>query len=170
MSDDPQESLKKLSELIPRLVRMAEREVGPQEAEELAAEVILTVVRHVQAGRIPEAASVEAWAIGVFKKEASEYKRKTRRLERALPLALSEQAVDNPDPSTWRIEEIEVARLTVEKALRFLPPRQRLILTLRLREFAHEQIADLLGISIDTVDREFKKAKVHLVQLLRLKQ
>jgi RNA polymerase sigma factor (sigma-70 family) len=146
----------------PALIAFFLRRIGNHsEAEDLTQEVLLRITRRdadIDAGRQPDAY--------VFQIAANLLRDRGRRqMVRA-----NYQAVFAPTEANW-IEELDPARVfqakqsltTVVDALKELPERTRTIFILfRLESMKQRQIADMLGISVRTVEQHIMRASVHL--------
>ena len=87
------------------------------------------------------------------------------------PLTLSQHpdlvSADEWEQPTWRAEWRESAA-EVRAALAALPARQRVALTLHyFQESSYEQIADAMGVPLNTVKSHILRGKARLARLLR---
>jgi len=73
--------------------------------------------------------------------------------------------VETPLQSTRRISMID--RLALEKAIEQLPPGYRTVFTLHdIEGYEHEEISNMLGVSIGTSKSQLHKARMRLRELL----
>lgn len=130
------------------------------EAEDLTQEVLLRVA---QRGAAIDASRPDAY---VFQIAANLLKDRGRRQR----VRAAYQAGFAATEGTW-VEELDPARVlqakqslsTVLAALRELPERTRTIFVLfRLENMKQRDIADMLGISVRTVEQHVVRASVHL--------
>lgn len=130
------------------------------EAEDLTQEVLLRVT---QRGSAIDASRPDAY---VFQIAANLLKDRGRRHK----VRAAYQAGFGATEATW-VEELDPDRVlrakqslsTVLAALRELPERTRTIFVLfRLENMKQREIADMLGISVRTVEQHVVRASVHL--------
>ena len=141
------------------LLRSAYLLTGDQQlAEDLVQEALART--HVAWSRLRQSGNVEAYARKImYHTQVSVWRR--RRVTEVLPAMVPERA-DGHD-----VAEDAVRRLTVERALRALSPRQRAVVVLRYFEDRTEvEAADLLGVSVGTVRTQLDRALARLRQVV----
>ena len=141
------------------LLRSAYLLTGDQQlAEDLVQEALART--HVAWSRLRQSGNVEAYARKVmYHAQVSVWRR--RRVIEVLPTTVPEPA-DGHD-----VAEDAVRRLTVERALRTLSPRQRAVVVLRYFEDRTEaEAAELLGVSVGTVRTQLDRALARLRQVV----
>ena len=133
-----------------------------EDAEDLTAEVFLNMVKRLPQYRIT-GAPFEAWLYRITAAQVAEfYRRAKRRPEVDLPEALSDHS-PLPEEQVQRQQEIEAARA----ALQELNEEQQTIVFLRFRERkSHEEVAQILGKSVDAVRSAQYRALSRLAALL----
>ncbi len=127
-----------------RLYRLARRLLAePAEAQDLVQETFLRAVRRPSSVPAEETAA-EAWLVRILVNLCRDLHRRRRVRERPAP---------SPAPLVTRgLEDVVVARATVEALLARLSPRRRAVLVLaELEERPTAEIARLLGIAQVTV-------------------
>jgi RNA polymerase sigma-70 factor (ECF subfamily) len=129
------------------------------EAEDLTQEVLLRVA---QKGAAIDASRPDAY---VFQIAANLLRDRGRRqkVRNAYQASLSAEAnwVEERDPD--RVLQAKQSLTTVLEALRQLPERTRTIFVLfRLESMKQREIADMLGLSVRTVEQHVVRASVHL--------
>ena len=135
------------------LIRFATALVGPSGAEDVLATAL---IRCFSSRHWPAVTNRRAYLYRVVTNEAFKVRRSTqRRLSREARVAVVDAYTDGP-------EDVDVLR-----ALRRLTPRQRAVghLTYWQDLPAHE-VADLLGLSVRTVERELNATRRRLEELL----
>jgi RNA polymerase sigma-70 factor (ECF subfamily) len=108
------------------------------------------------------------WLFRVAVNHIKDYLRKTKRWRQDLSLhSVPEKEVATDDRSYEEEERKERRRALVWGALRRLPRKYRVILTLRdIQGSSYEEIARLLGISVGTVDSRLFRARKMLRERL----
>ena len=145
----------------PALIAFFLRRIGNHaEAEDLTQEVLLRVAQHgasIDAGR-PDAYVFQMAANLLRDRD----RRQTVRANYQAGLAAAEGGwIEEVDPA--RVFQARQSLATVVTALRELPERTRTIFILfRLENMKQRQIADMLGISVRTVEQHVMRASVHL--------
>lgn len=136
------------------LVRFASVLVGPSGADDLVADAVARVFAHPS---WPGVANRRAYLFWAVLNAAREHERSAGRRRRREQLAAPREAVDAP-----------VVRPEVLAAMRSLDPRQRAIVFFTYwQDRTTAEIADELGITTRTVQRELTDARRHLEELLR---
>jgi RNA polymerase sigma factor (sigma-70 family) len=119
-------------------VRLAERVVGPDAAEDVAVEAFARTLRAW--GKVRNLPYRDAWVLRVTSNAAIDVVRKTRRHP---PL---------PTPVAVSEDDAIALQLTLQAALRALPRRQGQVVLLRyLADLSEEEVAGALGISEGSV-------------------
>lgn len=132
-----------------QLIRLAYVLTGDQHsAEDLLQNALIKAAAHW--GRIHSAPDAYVRRI-MYREQVSWLRRRTRRPETAMAQVPERPAGDQ----TVSVE----ARLTLQDALRALPPRKRAVLVLRyLEDLPESQVAEILGCSVGTVRSQTHKA------------
>jgi RNA polymerase sigma factor (sigma-70 family) len=133
---------------------------NPSEAEDLTQEVLLRVA---QRSATIDASRPDAY---VFQIAANLLRDRGRREK----VRNAYQASLGTEPSAWveerdpdRVLQAKQSLTTVMEALRQLPDRTRTIFVLfRLENMKQREIADMLGLSVRTVEQHVVRASVHL--------
>lgn len=134
------------------------RKVGcPHQAADLTQDTFVRVIRTRELGRIDEP---RAFLTTLARRVLFTFWRR-RDLEQAWLAALAQQ----PEACAPSAEDYALVREAIEildTLLAGLPPRARAVLLMnRLEDMTHAEIAHALGISIPTVERDFKRALTH---------
>jgi RNA polymerase sigma-70 factor (ECF subfamily) len=136
------------------LVRFASVLVGPSGADDLVADAVARVFAHPS---WPGVANRRAYLFRAVLNAARGHERSSARRRRREHLAAPREAVDAP-----------VVRPEVLAAMRALDARQRAIVFFTYwQDRTTAEIADELGITTRTVQRELTDARRHLEELLR---
>jgi RNA polymerase sigma-70 factor (ECF subfamily) len=138
------------------------------EAEDLTQEVLLRVA---QRGEAIDAASPDGYVFQIAANLLRDggRRRKVRAAYQAGQGASDAARVEERDPD--RVLQAKQSLATVLAALRELPERTRTIFILfRLEGMKQREIADLLGISVRTVEQHVIRASVHLREQLGKEQ
>jgi RNA polymerase sigma factor (sigma-70 family) len=136
------------------LVRFASVLVGPSGADDLVADAVARVFAHPA---WPGVTNRRAYLFRAVLNAAREHERSSGRRRRRERLAAPREAIDD-----------RVVRPEVLAAMRSLDPRQRAIVFFTYwQDRTTAEIADELGISTRTVQRELTDARRHLEELLR---
>jgi RNA polymerase sigma-70 factor (ECF subfamily) len=135
------------------------------EREDLTQEVLHRVYRWHE-GLPARIEAVEPHLRRIAMAAAVDWLRKHRRTEPWDPLRHREPA-DMTSPTPERYAAARELWNTLERALRALPPRQRQVACLRLREKSGAEIGAILGIPVDTVKSNLDHARRRLRELLQ---
>jgi RNA polymerase sigma-70 factor (ECF subfamily) len=138
------------------------------EAEDLTQEVLLRVA---QRGEAIDATSPDGYVFQIAANLLRDggRRRKVRAAYQAGQGATDATRVEERDPD--RVLQAKQSLATVLAALRELPERTRTIFILfRLEGMKQREIADLLGISVRTVEQHVIRASVHLREQLGKEQ
>jgi RNA polymerase sigma-70 factor (sigma-E family) len=136
-----------------QLIRLAYVLTGDQHsAEDLLQNTLIKAAAHW--GRIHSAPEAYVRRI-MYREQVSWLRRRARRPETAMAQV--------PEPPAGEQPVSVEARLTLQDALRALPPRRRAVLVLRyLEDLPESQVADILGCSVGTVRSQTHKAVTQL--------
>ena len=136
-----------------QLIRLAYVLTGDQQtAEDLLQNALIKAAAHW--GQIHSAPEAYVRKI-MYREQVSWLRRRSRRPETAMAQVPDFPAGEQP-------VSVE-ARLTLQDALRALPPRMRAVLVLRyLEDLPESQVADILGCSVGTVRSQTHKAVTQL--------
>lgn len=150
----------------PALIAFFLRRIGNHsEAEDLTQEVLLRVAQH---GASIDASRPDAY---VFQIAANLLRDRGRRQQ----VRAAYQAGMGATEATWveerdpdRVLQAKESLTAVLEALRELPERTRTVFVLfRLENMKQREIADMLGISVRTVEQHVVRASVHLRDAFR---
>ena len=137
-----------------------------EEAEEVTQDVFLKVHKNVKNFRFES--SFKTWLYRITVNVAfSHAKKRTKELKRLgdFDMALLKTAI--PHAGAARIEKEENEQL-VQRMLRILNPEQRVCIILRdIEGLTYEEIAEVLGININTVRTRLKRARDILLKTFR---
>lgn len=148
------------------LLNFVYRYVGDrQTAEDLTQEVLLKI--YEAAPRFEPRAKVSTWIFKIaYNLSMNELKRRQRLLDLDYPLDSREQCCSSlsfPNP----IERIALGQ-AIAKALVQLPENQRAALLLRTGEnLSYREIAEILGVSLSSVESLLFRARARLRELLQ---
>jgi RNA polymerase sigma-70 factor (sigma-E family) len=136
-----------------QLIRLAYVLTGDQHsAEDLLQNSLVKAAAHW--GRIHSAPEAYVRRI-MYREQVSWLRRRARRPETVVAQV--------PEPPAGEQPVSVEARLTLQDALRALPPRRRAVLVLRyLEDLSESQVADILGCSVGTVRSQTHKAVTQL--------
>jgi RNA polymerase sigma-70 factor (sigma-E family) len=136
-----------------QLIRLAYVLTGDQHsAEDLLQNALTKAAAHW--GRIHSAPDAYVRRI-MYREQVSWLRRRARRPETAM-------AQVPERPAGEQVVSVE-ERLTLQDALRALPPRKRAVLVLRyLEDLPESQVAEILGCSVGTVRSQAHKAVIQL--------
>jgi RNA polymerase sigma-70 factor (sigma-E family) len=136
-----------------QLIRLAYVLTGDQHsAQDLLQNALIKAAAHW--GRIHSEPEAYVRRI-MYREQVSWLRRRARRPETAMA-QVPERAADD------QVASVET-RLTLQDALRALPPRKRAVLVLRsLEDMPESQVADILGCSVGTVRSQTHKAVAQL--------
>ena len=138
-------------------------------AEDLTQEAFLQVYRKLHTFRGDS--SFSTWLHRLTLNVALMHLRKkvvrTTSIEEALN-PQSEEPVEKQFGNEDRRLRHSITRITLERAIRELPPGYRLIFVLHdVEGYEHREIADMLGCSIGNSKSQLHKARIRLLHLLR---
>lgn len=152
-----------VAQMRPALVKYFKRKCGTvEEAEDLAQDVLLRALRH-STWKTPEQAKGY-----IFRAAVNRWRDRNRRaLARGIPIPW-EEATDghfDEEISPERVLIGEEQLDNVAAALLQLPERTRDVFVLvRLEQLKQSRVAEILGVSVSTVEKELVKALAHLAR------
>ena len=140
---------------------------NPTEAEDLTQEVFLQVFRKLNSFRGDSAFTTWLHRLTV-NQVLMHFRKRGVKLEHTSEEGDFTNVVETPLQSTRRISMVE--RLALEKAIAALPPGYRTVFVMHdVEGYEHEEIADMLEISIGTSKSQLHKARMRLRELLSKK-
>jgi RNA polymerase sigma-70 factor (ECF subfamily) len=145
------------------------------QAEDIAQEVFIRAYEHFS--HLCSSPTAGGWLKTVTTNLALNYLTRYRKRWRFFS-ELNQDAGDDrsPEPHTeWAVQDTLLADLgaeqrreLVDKALRQLPPHQRVALVLyHFEELSYQEIADKLGISLTKIKTDIRRARAALVPILQ---
>ncbi|HJQ25686.1 MAG TPA: RNA polymerase sigma factor [Blastocatellia bacterium] len=151
-----------------RVYSLCLRMLGNQtQAEDLTQEVFLQVFRKLGSFRGDSAFTTWLHRLTV-NQVLMHFRKRGVKLEQTSEEGDFTNVVDTPLQSTRRISMVD--RLALEKAIAELPPGYRTVFALHdIEGYEHEEIADMLGVSIGTSKSQLHKARMRLRELLMKK-
>ena len=137
------------------------------QAEDLTQEVFLQVFRKL--GSFRGDSQFTTWLHRLTVNQVlMHFRKRGVKLEHTSEEGDFTNVVETPLQSTRRISMVD--RLALEKAIAELPPGYRTVFTLHdIEGYEHEEIADMLGVSIGTSKSQLHKARMRLRELLMKK-
>jgi len=150
---------------IDRLVGLCYRYVGEQQtAEDLAHEAFLKAIERADTCRVMDA--FDTWLTRITVNRCVSYLR-TRPETVPLEEELTPNPVDQDDEPNWQTEFTKEELL---ETIQQLSERQRIVFNLHaIDRVSHQQIADLMDISVTNSKQLFLRARMRLQQLLAAK-
>ncbi|HKQ08843.1 MAG TPA: RNA polymerase sigma factor [Blastocatellia bacterium] len=151
-----------------RVYSLCLRMLGSQtQAEDLTQEVFLQVFRKL--GSFRGDSQFTTWLHRLTVNQVlMHFRKRGVKLEHTSEEGDFTNVVDTPLQSTRRISMVD--RLALEKAISELPPGYRTVFALHdIEGYEHEEIADMLGVSIGTSKSQLHKARMRLRELLMKK-
>jgi RNA polymerase sigma-70 factor (ECF subfamily) len=137
------------------------------QAEDLTQEVFLQVFRKLKSFRGDSAFTTWLHRLTV-NQVLMHFRKRGVKFEHTSGEGDFTNVVETPLQSTRRISMVE--RLALEKAISELPPGYKTVFVLHdVEGYEHEEIADMLGISIGTSKSQLHKARMRLRDLLSKK-
>ena len=137
------------------------------QAEDLTQEVFLQVFRKLNSFRGDSAFTTWLHRLTV-NQVLMHFRKRGVKLEHTSEEGDFTNVVETPLQSTRRISMVE--RLALEKAIAALPPGYRTVFVMHdVEGYEHEEIADMLEISIGTSKSQLHKARMRLRELLSKK-
>ena len=150
---------------IDRLVAICYRYVGErQTAEDLAHEAFLKAIERADTCRVMD--SFDAWLTRITVNRCISYLR-----TRPETVALEEElTADLPDCEEELVEQPDFTKEELLETIQQLSERQRMVFNLHaIDRVSHQQIADLMDISVTNSKQLFLRARTRLQQLLTAK-
>ena len=150
---------------IDRLVAICYRYVGEQQtAEDLAHEAFLKSIERADTCRVMD--SFDAWLTRITVNRCVTYLR-----TRPETVALEEElTADLPDCEEELVEQPDFTKEELLETIQQLSERQRMVFNLHaIDRVSHQQIADLMDISVTNSKQLFLRARTRLQQLLAAK-
>jgi len=137
------------------------------QAEDLTQEVFLQVFRKL--GSFRGDSQFTTWLHRLTVNQVlMHFRKRGVKLEHTSEECDLTNVVETPLQSTRRISMVD--RLALEKAIAELPPGYRTVFALHdIEGYEHEEIADMLGVSIGTSKSQLHKARMRLRELLMKK-
>ncbi|MDR1091663.1 MAG: RNA polymerase sigma-70 factor [Prevotella sp.] len=138
-----------------------------EEAEEIVSDVFLEVWRNRD--KIDKILHLKAWLVTVTHNKAISYLRKKGRPGRAVSWEEADDFavqgnLQTPDEQIISREEME----RINRIVRSLPPRCRQVFILaKIEKLPYKEIADMLGISVKTINIHISKALWLISEALR---
>jgi RNA polymerase sigma-70 factor (ECF subfamily) len=141
-------------------VILAQLKVEPSDVDDLCHDVFLTL--QDTAHRFQPGRSLKGWLCGIALQKARRF-RATRGLRRALLFQFSRR-----EPATWNAPLGLDIKRDVMRALDRLPQSMREIMVLSfVEELSAEEIAELLGISVNAVWIRLSRARARIREILQ---
>ena len=156
---------RKYEQHIERLVGLCYRYVGErQTAEDLAHEAFLKAIERADTCRVMD--SFDAWLTRITVNRCISYLR-----TRPETVALEEElTADLPDCEEELVEQPDFTKEKLLETIQQLSERQRMVFNLHaIDRVSHQQIADLMDISVTNSKQLFLRARMRLQQLLAAK-
>jgi RNA polymerase sigma-70 factor (ECF subfamily) len=143
-----------------RVVRMvADRHL----AEDIIQDVFLKVFRYLPTYKGDS--TIGAWIKSIAVNTTIEYLRRNQKIQYMEEIPEPQIWPDNPEN---RGPQLEMA--VIHEAVKQLPSGSRVVLTLYLLEgYQHQEIAEILNISVSTSKTQYRRGKQLLQQLLKEK-
>ncbi len=150
---------------IDRLVAICYRYVGErQTAEDLAHEAFLKAIERADTCRVMD--SFDAWLTRITVNRCISY---LRTRPETVPLE-EELTADLPDCEEELVEQPDFTKEELLETIQQLSERQRMVFNLHaIDRVSHQQIADLMDISVTNSKQLFLRARTRLQQLLAAK-
>ena len=150
---------------IDRMVAICYRYVGErQTAEDLAHEAFLKAIERADTCRVMD--SFDAWLTRITVNRCISY---LRTRPETVPLE-EELTADLPDCEEELVEQPDFTKEELLETIQQLSERQRLVFNLHaIDRVSHQQIADLMDISVTNSKQLFLRARTRLQQLLTAK-
>jgi RNA polymerase sigma-70 factor, ECF subfamily len=137
-----------------------------EDSRDLAQEVFISAYNSFKAFRYE--ADPKTWLLRIAHNKLLNFlrhKRAVKRLEPAGP-AKHDEATEEPPDSAGRTPESELVSMqeteSIWSAIRVLPPKMRQCLELRISGLEYHEIAQLMGLSIETIKSHLHQARARL--------
>ncbi len=138
-------------------------------AEDLLDETFLRLVRHAPALRTDT--NLGAWLFTVARNLYWSYRRASALEDDVDPLTLSLWPITAPDPSPFELAAGDELDSRLDKALSDLPPQQREVLLLVIREgMKPSEAADVCGITAEALRQRLARARAALIRHMNLER
>jgi len=154
----------------PALVKYFQRKCGPAEAEDLAQDVLMNALRR---GSWTSTEQAKGYIFRAAINRWRDHQRKARthgvsvEWDEAIEASLGDSGL-NEEKSPEHVLVVEQQLKFAAAALLRLSERTRdIFLLIRLERMKQAEVAQLLGVSISTVEKELVKALAHLARCLK---
>ena len=149
---------------VPHLKAVCARYIVNQEdVRDVLQEILISIITHISDFRYRGTGSLQAWSMRIAVNESLNFIRKNRHHELALLKQNTDDIVEEEDPP---IEDIPPE--VIQQMVKQLPTGYRTVFNLYVFEDkSHQEIAQLLGISINTSTSQLHKAKNLLAQMIQ---
>ena len=149
---------------VPHLKAVCARYIVNQEdVRDVLQEILISIITHISDFRYRGTGSLQAWSMRIAVNESLNFIRKNRHHELALLKQDTDDIVEEEDPP---IEDIPPE--VIQQMVKQLPTGYRTVFNLYVFEDkSHQEIAQLLGISVNTSTSQLYKAKNLLAQMIQ---
>ena len=149
---------------VPHLKAVCARYIVNQEdVRDVLQEILISIITHISDFRYRGTGSLQAWSMRIAVNESLNFIRKNRHHELALLKQNTDDIVEEEDPP---IEDIPPE--VIQQMVKQLPTGYRTVFNLYVFEDkSHQEIAQLLGISVNTSTSQLYKAKNLLAQMIQ---
>ena len=149
---------------VPHLKAVCARYIVNQEdVRDVLQEILISIITHISDFRYRGTGSLQAWSTRIAVNESLNFIRKNRHHELALLKQDTDDIVEEEDPP---IEDIPPE--VIQQMVQQLPTGYRTVFNLYVFEDkSHQEIAQLLGISVNTSTSQLHKAKNLLAQMIQ---
>lgn len=170
-----------LVEYLPRLIRLAERNMSQQlrrklDAEDVGGSVARTVLRRMGSGQLQLENSEEVWkqlmviTLNKVRKKARYWQAQKRDFRRELHIAdeglqLADVLPDTADGGMPTALDTEIFSELMQQLSAMLDEKCRMVLELRLQDCSDQEIAQALGVSTRSITRYLKKIELAVQEL-----
>lgn len=149
---------------VPHLKAVCARYIVNQEdVRDVLQEILISIITHISDFRYRGTGSLQAWSMRIAVNESLNFIRKNRHHELALLKQNTDDIVEEEDPP---IEDIPPK--VIQQMVKQLPTGYRTVFNLYVFEDkSHQEIAQILGISVNTSTSQLHKAKNLLAQMIQ---
>ena len=149
---------------VPHLKAVCARYIVNQEdVRDVLQEILISIITHISDFRYRGTGSLQAWSTRIAVNESLNFIRKNRHHELALLKQDTDDIVEEEDPP---IEDIPPE--VIQQMVQQLPTGYRTVFNLYVFEDkSHQEIAQILGISVNTSTSQLHKAKNLLAQMIQ---
>lgn len=149
---------------VPHLKAVCARYIVNQEdVRDVLQEILISIITHISDFRYRGTGSLQAWSMRIAVNESLNFIRKNRHHELALLKQNTDDIVEEEDPP---IEDIPPE--VIQQMVKQLPTGYRTVFNLYVFEDkSHQEIAQILGISVNTSTSQLHKAKNLLAQMIQ---